>query len=154
MLILDKGLFTNYDGKILAIFDHLPTCIDIFYGMNFDKKWTLLATYLPRLVNVVCERPLIQKVADFCFKILREKQKQQLGQILGNLFKYHNMVIWWNKISELWLNKFFFKDGSLDKIPNPNSDFSTRELLSKLRLLTQRIIVAPVRHILEYMVML
>ena len=26
-----KGLFTNYVYKILAIFDHLPLCIDIFY---------------------------------------------------------------------------------------------------------------------------
>ena len=29
-----KGLFTNYVDKILAFFDHLPPCVDIFYGMN------------------------------------------------------------------------------------------------------------------------
>ena len=30
-------------------FDHLPPCVDIFYGMNVDKKWTILdhlPTYL------------------------------------------------------------------------------------------------------------
>ena len=30
-------------------FDHLPPCVDIFYGMNVDKKWTFLdhlPTYL------------------------------------------------------------------------------------------------------------
>ena len=36
----DKGSFTNYVDKILVFFDHLPTCVDIFYDMNVDKKWT------------------------------------------------------------------------------------------------------------------
>ena len=61
-----KGLFTNYVDKILTFFDHLPPCIEIFYGMNVDKKWTFLdhlPTYLPRLVNVVCERPLTISLA-------------------------------------------------------------------------------------------
>jgi hypothetical protein len=32
---------TNCVDKILGFFfDHLPTCVDIFYGMNVDKKWT------------------------------------------------------------------------------------------------------------------
>ena len=40
-------------------FDYRSPCVDIFYGtMNVDKKWTFCTTYLPRLVNVVCERPL------------------------------------------------------------------------------------------------
>ena len=34
------GSFTNYFDKILAFFDHLPTCFDIFYGMNIEKIWT------------------------------------------------------------------------------------------------------------------
>ena len=34
------GSFTNYVDKILVFFDYLPTCIDIYYGMNVDKKWT------------------------------------------------------------------------------------------------------------------
>ena len=35
-----EGSFTNYVGKILAFFDHLPPWVDIFYGMNVDKTWT------------------------------------------------------------------------------------------------------------------
>ena len=50
-----KGLFTNYVDKILAFFDHLTHYVDIFYGINIDKKWTVLD--LSRLVNVVCEQP-------------------------------------------------------------------------------------------------
>ena len=53
-----KGAFTNYVDKILAFFDHLHTFVDIFYGMNVDKKWIFKATYLPCLVNVFCEQPL------------------------------------------------------------------------------------------------
>ena len=34
-----KGSFTNYVDKILAFFDHLPPYVDIFYGINVDKKW-------------------------------------------------------------------------------------------------------------------
>ena len=36
------GSFTNYVDKILAFFDHLPLCVDIFYRINVDKKWTFL----------------------------------------------------------------------------------------------------------------
>ena len=50
-----KGMFTNYVHKILDFFDHLPLCVDIFYGMNVDNFKT---TYLPRLVNLVCEQLL------------------------------------------------------------------------------------------------
>ena len=48
-----KGLFTN--NKIFAFFDHLPPCVDIFYGMNVDKKWTFWTTYLP---TSSCKRSL------------------------------------------------------------------------------------------------
>ena len=41
-----RGPFTKYVDKILAFFDHLPPCVDIFYGMDIDKKWTFL-DYLP-----------------------------------------------------------------------------------------------------------
>ena len=37
-----KGLFTNYIDKILAFFDSPTPRVDIFYGMNVDKKWTFL----------------------------------------------------------------------------------------------------------------
>ena len=42
----------------LAFFDHLPPSVDIFYGINVDKKSIFLTTYSPPLVNVVCERPV------------------------------------------------------------------------------------------------
>ena len=35
-------LFTNYLDIILAFFDHLPPCVDIFYGINVDKKLPFL----------------------------------------------------------------------------------------------------------------
>ena len=54
--VISKGAFTNYVDKILAFFDH-PS-IDIFYGINVDKKSIFLTTYPPTLVNVVCECPL------------------------------------------------------------------------------------------------
>ena len=50
-----KEVATNYVDKILAFFDHLPTCVDIFYGMNVDRSGLFKTTYLPCLVNVVCE---------------------------------------------------------------------------------------------------
>ena len=43
--ILEKSLiekqiwvYTNYVDEILANFDHLLTCINVFYVMNIDKK--------------------------------------------------------------------------------------------------------------------
>ena len=42
-----------------AFFDHLPSSVYIFYGINVYKKLIFLTTYPPPLVNVVCERPLI-----------------------------------------------------------------------------------------------
>ena len=44
----------------LAFFDHLPASVYIFYGINVYKKSIFLTTYPPPLVNVVCERPLMQ----------------------------------------------------------------------------------------------
>ena len=55
-----KGSFTKYVDKILSFLDHLPPCVDIFYGMNVDKKCIFVdLVELPCLVNVVCVRPLI-----------------------------------------------------------------------------------------------
>ena len=53
-----------------------------------------LVTVRNHFWQLMHENSVIQKVADFCFKILREKQKQQRGQILLNLFEYHNMAVW------------------------------------------------------------
>ena len=57
VIIMSKGSFTNYVENILAFFAHLFSYVDIFNGINVDKKWTFWTTYLPHLVNVVCERP-------------------------------------------------------------------------------------------------
>ena len=59
--------FTNYVDKILTFFDHLPTFVDIIYGINVDKKQTFWTTYLPCFVNVVCERPLIRNCPSFFY---------------------------------------------------------------------------------------
>ena len=45
---------TNYVDKILAFFDHLLPCVDIFYGINVDKKWT----FLDHLPTLSCKRSL------------------------------------------------------------------------------------------------
>ena len=38
-LYLVQGAFKNYVDKILAFFDHLLPCsVDIFYGINVEKK--------------------------------------------------------------------------------------------------------------------
>ena len=42
----------------VCFFDHLAPCVDIFYGMKVDKKWTFLDRLRPFIVNVVCKRPL------------------------------------------------------------------------------------------------
>ena len=57
LLVLEhnKRAFTNYVGKILTIIDHLPTIIE----KNLHTVDISRTTYLSRLVNVVCERPLI-----------------------------------------------------------------------------------------------
>ena len=49
-----RGSFTNHVDKILAFFDHLPSFVDIFYGMNVHKK----RTFLDHLPNSSCERSL------------------------------------------------------------------------------------------------
>ena len=58
---LCKGAFTNYVDKSLALFDHLPYCIDIFYLIKVEKSQHFWTTYPPLFVNLVCECPLRQK---------------------------------------------------------------------------------------------
>ena len=41
-----------YVYKIFACFDHLPPCVDIFYGMKVYKKWT----FLDHLSTSSCKR--------------------------------------------------------------------------------------------------
>ena len=51
------GLFTNYVGKVLALFDPYPPPLTFSTFMNIDKKSSFL-DYIPSpFVNMVCERP-------------------------------------------------------------------------------------------------
>ena len=52
------NLFTNYVDKILASFDHLPSCVNIFYGINDDNKWTFLDHLPIYLPTSSCKRSL------------------------------------------------------------------------------------------------
>ena len=45
--------------RFWLFFDHLPPCVDIFYGINVEKSGHFWTTYLPCLVNVVFEQTLI-----------------------------------------------------------------------------------------------
>ena len=70
-------MFTNYVDKILAFFDHLPPCVDIFYGMNIDKTFFGPPTK-NRLVNVVCERPQSEIVLIAYLFVCVQSQSQKL----------------------------------------------------------------------------
>ena len=60
-MVLPLGGVHKLRLQDLAFFDHLPPSVYIFYGINVYKKSIFLTTYPPPLVNVVCERPLIQE---------------------------------------------------------------------------------------------
>ena len=58
----NRGSLTNYVDKLLAFFDHLT----YIYSRHYYKMKIICiivdissAPYLPRLVNIVCERPLV-----------------------------------------------------------------------------------------------
>ena len=60
-----QGAFTNYVDKISAFLDHLPTPCWHWWRNSFTVKVENLhiidistTTYLPRLFNIVCERPI------------------------------------------------------------------------------------------------
>ena len=58
----NRGSFTNYVDTFLAFFDHLHTFIvDIVIRTKIICIIVDIssAPYLPRLVNIVCERPLV-----------------------------------------------------------------------------------------------
>ena len=44
----------HYVDKILAFFDHLSSCVDIFNDINVDKNWT----FLDHLPTSSCKRSL------------------------------------------------------------------------------------------------
>ena len=71
--------------RFLAFLTTYPPCVDIFYGINVDKKWTFLTTYLPRLVNVACECPLKIKVTQTNYV-----SRNQLHSTLSFENNHHN----------------------------------------------------------------
>ena len=59
--IFVRGRSQDAVTRFCLFFDHLPPSIDIVYGIIVDKRGHFWTTYLPHLVNVVCERPLSPK---------------------------------------------------------------------------------------------
>ena len=54
------GAFTIDVYNFLHLFDHPPTFVYNFYAINIYKFSRFLTTHPPSIVNVICERPLIQ----------------------------------------------------------------------------------------------
>ena len=48
------GVLHKQCWQDVGLFYHLPPCVDIFYDMNVDKKWT----FLDHLPNLSCKRSL------------------------------------------------------------------------------------------------
>ena len=87
-----RGSFTNYVDKILAFFDHLPPCVDIFYGMNVvDKKWT----FFYHLPTSSCKRSLwttpylVPRYVPVCFCSVSALHK----------YAFLNYFLWWHYVS-------------------------------------------------------
>ena len=56
-IFFKKGLFTNYVDKILAFLTTYPPALTFSMVWTLTKSGHFWTTYLPRLVNVVCELP-------------------------------------------------------------------------------------------------
>ena len=52
------GSFKNYIGKIFTLLHHLPSHLTLTF-LTLNVHWHFISTYLPLLVNVVLEWPLI-----------------------------------------------------------------------------------------------
>ena len=72
-----KVSFTNYVDKFLTFFDHLPSCVDIFYGINVDIKWT----FLDHLPASSCKRSLWTTPYCKWLPVLFVKNDQNFPQI-------------------------------------------------------------------------
>ena len=59
------GSFTNYVDKILAFLTTFPPALTLSMVLTLTKSGHFWTNYLPRLVNVVCERPPTLKAAAF-----------------------------------------------------------------------------------------
>ena len=61
---LVKGSFTNYVDRILAFLTTYPPALTFSMVWMLTKSGHFKTTYLPHLVNVVCERPLLVNAVD------------------------------------------------------------------------------------------
>ena len=112
------GITQIIASYMLIACTYLPPSVYIFYGIKVYEKSIFLTTYPPPLVNIVCERPLSQKLQWFmstliyyriwvhsslnAFKVIIEKSR-------GGRF------LW--KISETWAG--FKQVGNTEKKNGP-----------------------------------
>ena len=71
-LVSPMGAVTDYVDKILAFLTTYPPALTFSMVWTLTKRGHFWTTYLPRLVNVVCERPLIKKKAQFLLQNLKK----------------------------------------------------------------------------------
>ena len=93
VLLWKKGAFFTYAENILAFIDHLPTL-----GWHLSRKLLtnirenlhtvdiFSITYLPRLVDIVCERPKITIFKNILLKHSFIKIEYSLGNYASPLF--------------------------------------------------------------------
>ena len=108
--VQNKGSFTNYVDKILAFFDHLPPCVDIFYGITVDKKWTFL-DHLPTSACKCSLRPtpyldILSKIK----KVIKRLYWLYLFSILHYILRY-GRVVYSTLAGALWYSCLSSKGG-------------------------------------------
>ena len=78
----------------MGFFDHLPLCWQfLWYERHF---WT---TYLTRLVNVICERPITVKRVN--------KQTQFIEKFVDLYLQKIGETIWWIRYNVTWFQDFW-----------------------------------------------
>ena len=110
-----KGAFTNYVDKFLAFFDHLPSCVDIFYLPH--KRWQKVKSFgllptsycqrslrkPPNLVLVVREYCLTQHgIKSANWRQITKKNSHQLNVLRSDptpFFRYKNWQLLANKLT-------------------------------------------------------
>ena len=78
----------NFEVKKVNIYIGQTTYLPLF---TFVDIWT--TTYLPPLVNVVCERPLMHSVWYICTK--RKKKQRNLDLIVLTFLFFVLQIRWW-----------------------------------------------------------
>ena len=77
----DRGSFTNYVDKILAFLTTYTPPLTFSMAWTLTKSGHFWTTYLPCLVNVVCERPLmhLNNLSKLAFLVNFITQKLKVG---------------------------------------------------------------------------